>query len=471
MAMLNGCLIICEGPMAEEKSRLQQMLDRRGAIYDEYLKQQKGLEQSILGCVLRSADIAPKVVLGVSDRMFTTNEGKEIFRAIAALVHEGQPVDPVTVGEKLNKRGKLLDVGGAPTLVKLFHNTVTAANIDRYIRDMRRNYQLRRIEQIGTDMAYDALENRSPDDILASAGSKLTSLVNLSQRTEGKEMADVISATLDTIGKREQKKSSLAVPTGLTAFDREHGGLFPENLITIAARPGMGKTATALAITAFAARTHRPVFASIEMSVQQLGERLLSAESGVEAKSIRRGNIAKDDVLRLIEAGDKLAMLPIEMLDLPGATLDQLVLAVRASSMKRRIDLLVIDYLQKIKKPSFRVQANEHIAECSGMMATLARDLQCPVIQLAQINREAEKRRDPRPTLADIKGSGSVEEDSDVVILLHWPHSQSAKEHPNLLQVIVAKNRHGSTGMLEVGFNRSNMQFFDWNKEASDLFD
>lgn len=428
-------------------------------------EQQRLLEQAVIGCILRSPDVGPRAVLGLTPQMFFTTACNEIFRSITNLVRKGVLIDVVSVGEELNSRNKLVEVGGAVKIVEIFHSALTGANIDRYIGNMRHAFRLRKIEYIAKEMLRDATEHRNPDDILSEVGTALTNLVHLSQRHEGKQMNAMIVQALDTIALRMKKQAGLGVPTGLTAFDSVHGGMFPENMITIAARPGVGKTAIALALASNASRTHRVVFASIEMSLQQLAERYLSAESGVTAQSIRRGEIAKDDLLKLIEACDRLAALPIESLDLPGATLDQLLLSIRASAMKAPIGLLIIDYLQKIKKTNPRMQQNEHIAECSAALATLSRDLQCPVVVLAQLNRETDKRKNPLPLLSDLKGSGSIEEDSDLVILLHWPHAMKEKEHKNRLQLIVAKNRHGSTGHIDVGFDRSRMNFFDWKSE------
>jgi replicative DNA helicase len=428
-------------------------------------EQQRLLEEAVIGCILRSPDVGPKAVLGLTPQMFSTSVCNEIFRSVTNLVRRGGLIDVVSVGEELNSRNKLLEVGGATKIVQIYQSTLTGANIDRYIGNMRHAFRLRKIQYIAKEMLRDAEEHRNPDEILSEVGTALTNLVHLSQRHEGKKMSAMINLALDKIAQRVKKESSLAVPTGLAEYDRIHGGMFPENMITIAARPGVGKTAIALALAGFASKTNRVVFASLEMSLQQLSERYISAESGVAAQSIRRGDLTRDDFLKIVEASDRLSELPIESLDLPGATLDQLLLSVRASAMKEPIQLLIIDYIQKIKKSDPRKQQNEHIAECSAALATLSRDLQCPVVVLAQLNRETDKRKNPLPLLADLKGSGSIEEDSDVVILLHWPHALQEKSHKNLLKLIVAKNRHGSTGHIDVGFDRSRMGFFEWKKD------
>lgn len=460
-----------KNPHQSERSRLQQLLDQRGPEYEKNLEQQKSLEKSLIGSILRSPEVAPRAVLAIGPEMFMSSAGAEIFRAISEIVRKGQSIDLVTLGEELKARGKLVEVGGAPALLSLHQHVLTAANIDRYIDLMRQSYRLRRIEQIGTDMALDAVEQTPPDEILASAGTKLTALVHLSRRHEGKKMGAVMSDALMTISDRIKNKSSLAVPTGLAAFDAKHGGLFPENMITIAARPGVGKTAIGLALASAASRQTKVVFCSIEMSLQQLAERYLSAESGVEAKAIRRGEMSKEEAQKIIAASDRLSELPIESLDLPGATLDQVLLSIRASAMREPIGLLIVDYLQKIKKSNPRLQNNEHISECSAAMATLSRDLRCPVVVLAQLNRESDKRKNSVPLLADLKGSGSIEEDSDVVILLHWPHGSNRKHPKHKLELFVAKNRHGETGPIDVGFDQARMKFFVWNQDQGDFVD
>ncbi len=418
-------------------------------------------EESLLGSMLLSRDaISAATEVGVEAADFYKPVHVDVFQAIMALYGQGEPADAVTVAEELRRHERLDRAGGRQALLALLAQTPASANASQYARIVNELALLRRLIGVAgqiTDMGYDDSEEVSETLDRAEA-----LVFEVAERRVTDSMVGVSEALQITLDQLETLYASSAevtgLPTGFSDLDHLLLGLQPSNLIVVAARPGAGKSSFALGAAAnVAMEARRPVlFFSMEMGTLELTKRLLAAESRVEARRLQTGNIPEADWTRLSHAVGRLGEAPLLIDDNPHCTVMEMrAKARRAKARHGDLGLLVVDYLQLMTPSTSRRAENRQVevAEISRGLKILARELECPVMALSQLNRQLEYRADKRPMLADLRESGSLEQDSDVVIFIYRDEIYNPdSDQRGTAEIIVAKHRNGPTGVTRLAF-------------------
>jgi replicative DNA helicase len=415
-------------------------------------------EESLLGAMLLSRDaIAAAVETCGTDDFYKPAHG-HIFEAICSLYGQGEPADPVTVADEL-RRASLLDaIGGPATLISLQANTPATANAGRYARIVEEHALLRRMIGVASEIAE--LGYSLPEDIEAVIDQFESMVFGVAERRVTdtlKPLHDLLSDTLDRLEALYDRGESITgVPTGYVDLDERLSGLQPSNLVIVGARPSMGKTAFALGLAAHAAMEARvPVLLfSLEMSHAEITSRLLCSEARVDATRIRNGKLLESDWPKISHAISRLGEAPIYVDDNPNLT----VMEVRAKARRLKSRLgelgcIVIDYLQLMSGRQRAENRQVEVSEISRGLKILARELEVPVVALSQLSRNLETRADKRPVLADLRESGSLEQDADVVMFLYRDEVYNP-ESPDrgTAEVIVSKHRNGPTGVTQLAF-------------------
>ena len=417
-------------------------------------------EESLLGAMLLSRDaITVAVETGVAAEDFYKPAHTHVYEAVLSLYGQGEPVDPVTVAEELRRADLLEQLGGRQALLQLQAATPASANATHYAKIVNELALLRRLIGVAGDIAemgYD--DSQEVIDTLDRAESLV---FEVAERRVSESMVKVSDALQDTLDQLEALYDSTGditgVPTGYNELDHLLLGLQPSNLVVVAARPGAGKTSLALGAAAnVAMEARQPVlFFSMEMGTLELTKRLLAGEARVDARRLQTGNIPEGDWTRLSHAVGRLAEAPLFIDDNPHCT----VMEMRAKSRRTKarhgaLGLVVVDYLQLMTPLTKRAENRQvEVAEISRGLKILARELDCPVMALSQLNRQLEYRADKRPMLADLRESGSLEQDSDVVVFIYRDEIYNPEsDQRGTAEIIVAKHRNGPTGTTRLAF-------------------
>jgi replicative DNA helicase len=414
-------------------------------------------EESLLGAMLLSKDAVVAAVEIVDADDFYKPAHGHVFSAITQLWTQGESADAVTVAEELRRHG-LLDVTGGPgTLVTLQARTPAISNAGGYARIVEEHALLRRLIGVAgeiADIGYDL-----PDDVAAAVDRAETLVFDVAQRRTSdttSHIRDLLGQNLDHLEALfERNESITGVPTGYVDLDERLAGLQPSNLVIVGARPAMGKTAFALGMAAHAAlEAQTPVlFFSLEMSHLELTQRLLCAEARVDATRMRNGKLQDTDWGKISHAVGRLAEAPIYIDDNPHLTIMEIRAKARRLKSRHGLGLVVIDYLQLMTGRNNAENRQVEVSEMSRGLKILARELEVPVVALSQLSRGLEMRQDKRPQLADLRESGSLEQDADVVMFLYRDemyHAETADR--GMAEVIVAKHRNGPTGVTNLSF-------------------
>lgn len=420
-------------------------------------------EQSVLGAMMLSSEAIADVVELLHAEDFYRSANGRIFEALRDLYGRGEPVDIVTAVEVLKRQRALDDVGGPLYLRDLVDQVPTPASASHYARIVSETALLRRL--IGAaadimDMAYSSPTH--PEGVADEAEQRIYEVA----RREGpdevallRDLVDQAMVELENIQNRESAYTGL--PTGFRDLDDMTSGLQPANLVIIAARPGIGKSSLATNIARNVAVTGRSVaLFSLEMSRQEIGMRLLCAEARVPWDRIRNRRVVAEDWSRVVQAAEILHDAPLSIVDAGNVNIvDIRAKARRMRSRSPGLDLIIVDYLQLMTSATARRPDNrqQEVAEISRSLKLLAKELHIPVVALSQLNRNPEARADKRPQLSDLRESGSLEQDSDVVMFIHRDDADPAKK--NLADLIIAKHRNGPTGVVPLQFEPSLTQF------------
>ena len=416
-------------------------------------------EESLLGAMLLSRDaIAAVMEVRLSPEDFYKPTHGHIYEAISTIYERGEPPDAVTVAEELRRDGLLEPIGGTATLVNLQAATPATTNAARYARIVEEHALLRRLIGVAGEIAE--LGYELPDDVTAAVDRAEALVFDVAQRRVADTLAplrDLLSQSLDRLeALYERGEAITGVPTGYHDLDEQLSGLQPSSLVVVGARPAMGKTAFALGMASHAAMEHRrPVlFFSLEMSHLELTQRLLCAEARVDSNRMRTGRLQEGDWSRINNAIGKLAEAPIYIDDNPNTTVMEI--RAKARRLKSRIGdlgLICVDYLQLMTGRGSAENRQVEVSEMSRGLKILARELEVPVVALSQLSRNLEMRSDKRPVLADLRESGSIEQDSDVVMFLYRDEIYNAESADRGgAEVIVAKHRNGPTGKTQLAF-------------------
>ncbi len=424
-------------------------------------------ERSVLGSALLDKDALLDVVESVTADDFYNEAHKEIFKAVTDLYKKSAPVDVLTVSEELKKRNSLEMVGGRAYIAALSADVPSTSNAAEYAKIISNKASLRRLINTAGDImqaSYD--ENLETNTILDMAEREIFEIAQKGQKSDFAHIKDVLLENINIIDKMSEMEGNLTgITTGFRDLDQLTSGLHRSDLIILAARPAMGKTAFALSVAQGAAIKGNAsvMIFSMEMSKEQLGQRLLSMESRIEMQSLKTGKLERKDWDQINMALDTLSRANINIDDTPGISIMEMKNKCRRLKAEKGLDLIVIDYLQLMsiegKKTESRTQ---EISQLSRSLKLLARELDCPVIVLSQLSRAVESRPNKRPMLSDLRESGSIEQDADIVIFLYRDEYYNPEtDKPGECEVIVAKHRSGPTGTVDVTWLGKYTRFAD----------
>ena len=424
-------------------------------------------EMGVLGSLILDNDTLHDVVPILKTAHFYRDDHQVIYETVREIYLDAKPIDLIILEAELAKRGKLEQVGGIDYLLTVLNAVPHAVNAKYYAQLVIQNAVKRELIHAANEILHAGYKRETTaDDLLEDAERRVFAI------SEDQVVGDTVSLTdvmADAIARIDARYKGETGPDGiLTGFadvDALAGSLVGGQLIVLAARPSMGKTAYALNVCDhLTVATGKPaLFVSLEMGRMEIAERLVCLRSGVEGNKIRTGKgLSKDDMIRVCRVYEEYRTAkPIMIDDTPARTVSQITANARRLKMRHEIGLVVVDYIQLINPEDGRDSRQEQVAKISRRLKTLARDLGVPVIALSQLNRAAENREDHRPRMADLRESGAIEQDADVVILLHRPEYYDPNDHPGTAEVIIAKNRNGSTGTANLAFDKPTMIFRD----------
>lgn len=414
-------------------------------------------EQAVIGSMLTDRDAVISAIEVLKEEDFYREDNKTIYEAILNLYNRSEPIDIITLKAELTSMGMFDKIGGLEYIVGLPEKVPTTANVEKYISIVKEKSELRRLIKAANEIieqGYDPTENI--DDIMNNAEKKI---FNIMQDKDQKSYSPIKDVLIDAFTELEQlynqKQHITGVPTGFIDLDYKTAGLHNSDLILIAARPAMGKSAFALNIAtnaALKAKVPAALF-SLEMSKEQMVNRILCSEAMVDSNKVRTGKIDDDDWIKLADTMGDLSEAPIYIDDTPGISINEIRAKCRKLKLEKNIGLVVIDYLQLVQGSSKRAQGSreQEISEISRSLKILAKEINVPVIALSQLSRAPEQRPDHRPMLSDLRESGAIEQDADIVMFLYRDdYYNEDSEDKGLAEVIVAKHRAGSTGTVKL---------------------
>ena len=415
-------------------------------------------EKSVLGGIFLKPDIFGDVVEILHPNDFYKNGHKLIYEAMRDIYNSGAGIDPIVVVNKLKKNEKFDELVGEQLLFDIISDVPTAANIIEYAKIVKEKATLRRLGEVGTkivELAYEGYEE--VDNILDKAEGMI---FKISENVDSKDLVslkDVIAQEFVRLEKVYQNKGvATGISSGFSDFDQMTSGFHPSDLIILAARPAMGKTAFALNLALNAAMKSKKgvLLFSLEMSSSQLLQRLLSIEAGIGLQKIRNGFLDPDDWGKLGLASMKLSNSEINIADLPNVNVLEIRAIARRLKAAGKLDMIIIDYLQLIKGNSTRGDnRQQEISEISRALKGIARELDIPIIALSQLSRATEQRADRRPMLSDLRESGAIEQDADMVMFLYRDdYYNEDSEDKGLTEVIIGKQRNGPVGTIKLRF-------------------
>jgi len=412
-------------------------------------------EQSVLGAMLldKEAISAASEILKGDD--FYREVHKEIFEAIIDIYNENNPVDLITLTEKLKGRNTLEAVGGITYLTQLMNIVPTTSNINHYVKIVEEKSLLRKLIKSSNDIISKCYDNpEDPFEVVDQAEKSIFN-ISLSKSSQGfVPIKEILTSNFDKIEELYLNKGKITgIPTGFVDLDQKLSGLQRSDLILIAARPSMGKSALMMNIVHHAGvRENIPVaIFSLEMSKEQLSQRLLCAEALIDAHRLRTGDITEDEWIKLARAMGVLADKPIFIDDTPAISITEMRAKCRRLKLEHGLGLIAIDYLQLMSGSNTYDSRQQEVSDISRSLKALARELDVPVVALSQLSRAPEMRADHRPILSDLRESGAIEQDADVVMFLYrdeYYHPDTEKK--NIGEVIIAKQRNGPTGVVEL---------------------
>ncbi len=433
-------------------------------------------EESVLGACFLSKYALQKATESLSPESFYDEKNSKIFSAIIDLMEEGTPLDLTTVTSKLKKDKILKEVGGVEYLTEIVNFVPTASNIDYYIKTVEDSSILRNLIVTAEDIASNGYEtNESINEVLDSSEKKILNIIKNRKSTEFRTIKEVLAKTesnLEILAENKNEITGLA--TGLYDLDRLTTGLHPSEFIIIAARPAMGKTAFALNIATHVAKTQDKAVAvfNLEMPAEQLAARILSSLGQIDSFKLRTGQLVNDDWKRVNEAISQLSNTNMMLDDTPGITIGDIrAKCRRLASSDTGLSLIVIDYLQLISSDkNYGSNRQQEVSDISRSLKTLALELNVPIIALSQLSRSVETREDKRPVMSDLRESGSIEQDADIVGFLYRDdyYNKEAKTNDNnsISELIIGKHRNGPTGTIELLFKKNTSTFLNLRKEA-----
>ena len=421
-------------------------------------------EMAVLGSMLLDEDAISVASETLSQDDFYRDSHRKIFDAILGLYNTNKAVDLITLTDALKRDGVLDEVGGASFLTSLANSVPTAANINHYVGIVKQKNILRTLITSATKIVSLCYENDGNIDELVDSAEKYIFEVS-DRRTKGSylHLKEIVKDTIETIDKLYQNKAHVTgIPTGYIDFDMKTAGLQRSDLVVVAGRPSMGKSAFAIGIAEHAGVLEKVPTAifSLEMSKEQLVQRMLCSHAKVDAQKVRTGYLATSDWPRLTAAAGKLSEAPIFIDDTPAISVMELRAKARRLKAHHDIQLIILDYMQLMRGSTGMENRQQEISEISRSLKALARELNVPVIAISQLSRAVESRTDHRPQLSDLRESGAIEQDADVVVLiLREEYYNPSPENQGIAEVIIAKQRNGPVGSMKLAFIKEFTKF------------
>ena len=440
----------------------------RGGYADRTPPQDLPAEQSVLGAMLLSKDAIGEVTEVLKGRDFYRMAHESIYDAVMDLYGRGEPADPITVADLLGKRGQLGQVGGHIYLHELVSSVSVTANATYYAEIVRDKAILRRLVDASmkiSQMGYQA--SGDVNDIVDRAQQEIYEVAEGKASEDYQPLSELVEITLDEIESLSQHGVMSGVPTGFIDLDHLTNGLHPGQMVIVAARPGMGKSTLGLDFARAASIKHGlcSVFFSLEMTKSEIVMRLMSAEASVPLNHIRKGDLKDEDWARIASKTAQVSQAPLFIDDSPNLTMMEI--RAKARRLKQRYDLklIIIDYMQLMSSGKKVESRQLEVSEFSRQIKLLAKELEVPVVALSQLNRGPETRQDKKPLLSDLRESGSLEQDADVVILLHREDAyDKTSSRAGEADFIVAKHRNGATDVIPVAFQGAMSRFVDMQR-------
>ncbi|MEA5444656.1 replicative DNA helicase [Gammaproteobacteria bacterium AB-CW1] len=430
-------------------------------------------EQSVLGALMLDNSTWDQVADRLSDGDFYRRNHQIIFRALARLSDRGDPSDAVTVSEYLEKTGELEEAGGLAYLGALAKDTPSAANVRAYADIVRERSVLRQLIRIGHELSESAFapDGRDSKELIEEAEKRVFEIAEQGMRRSQtySPIKDLLRQAVDRIDELiHSDADTTGIPSGIDKFDEMTSGLQPSDLIILAARPSMGKTSLAMNFAEHAAiQAKQPVaIFSMEMSGDQLAMRMISSLGRVDQSKVRTGDISEEDWPRITSAVALMSEAPIFIDDTPALTPTELRARCRRIKREHGLGLVVVDYLQLMRVAGMSENRTNEISEISRGLKALAKELNVPVIALSQLNRNLEQRPDKRPKMADLRESGSIEQDADVIVFIYRDEVYNPDtQHKGMAELIIEKQRNGPTGKAITTFLGSYTRFENYISE------
>jgi replicative DNA helicase len=443
------------------------------ALFDRTPPFSMEAETAVLGGMLIDREGVIRALEHLNESMFYREANRRLYRAMVRLYERGDVIDVITVSEELKNTGELDSAGGFDYLATLVDAVPTAANLEYHARIVRDKALLRRLVEQSSQIIRDVYEQgeQSVDELLDHAEARIFQVAESHKREGFVWIKEILWSAFEHIERLQESDTGITgVPTGYPDLDRMTTGLQKGDLVIVAARPSMGKTSWVLNVAANAAIGHSIPVAifSLEMSSQQLVQRLLCAEGRIDAQKLRRGRLSQEEHQRLAAAAGHLNTAPIWIDDQPGSN----VLEIRAKARRLQSELrseskdlgmVVIDYMQLMSGTGQSESRVQEVSQISRGLKALSRELEVPVIALSQLSRGPEQRTEKRPLLSDLRESGSIEQDADVVMFLYRPEyyapAEKREELEGKAELIVSKQRNGPTGVVELFFQKAYTRF------------
>ncbi len=429
-------------------------------------------EQSVLGAILVDASSINLVVEFLRQDHFYSKENQNIYGAMQSLFEKQQPIDIITLQSQLKKEGKLKDVGGTSYLTDLINTVPTSAYIEHYGRIVKDHYTKRQLIAFSSRTVQRAFdETGDTKKLLDEAEKEIFSLAQEHLRQDFVELKEVLAESFERLEEfLKQGVQHRGLPTGYTDLDNKLAGLQDSNLIVLAARPGIGKTTLALNIALNVAMKEKKAvgFFSLEMSKEELVDRLLVGHADIDAWKLKTGRLSDEDYKKLTDAMGELADAPIFIDDTPGASILEMRTKARKLKIEKDVKLLVVDYLQLADAGRRFDSRVTEVSMISQGLKNLARELKIPVIALSQLSRAVEQRGSKKPQLSDLRESGSIEQDADIVAFLYHEDENEdlLDQSKRMIKLFIAKHRNGATGEIDLMFRGDRVKFYSVEKSS-----
>lgn len=428
-------------------------------------------EKSVLGSLLLENLAFDEVADFLKPFHFYSDAHQLIYDSILKMYEAGiRGIDTLTLAEELARKGQLATIGGPSYINELMEAVPHAAHIKYYAGIVRDKWILRRLTEVCTDVLRDCYGgNNETTETLQQAERGIFEILEHQETGQKIALDEILMDAFDRIDARIAKSGQISgLSTGFLDLDHQTNGFQPSELVILAARPSMGKTALVCNIAQAVAQESNAgvLLFSLEQSKLELAERFLSIQGRIDGHRMRKGQIDEAERHALMEASSVLSRLPIFIDDRPGRTVAQIGAIARRLKRRGKLGLIIIDYLQLIEADDRNISREQQIAQITRRLKGIAKETDVPLIALSQLNRGVELREDKRPRLADLRESGAIEQDADIVMFLHRPDAYDPEDHPGLAEVIVAKHRSGPTGIINLTWKKEHMRFLDYSGAA-----